>query len=154
MKRLFFAIVLIAGYLAGVAAASAQLPGILGLPEIPAPLPPPQQAPAINGPMTESLLPQSIPAPQQEPMANAPLMESVPLNAPPLGSQTTPTPALQSPSLPEPAMATPSPGVLAPPALNTFSDRTTQCLQAGDNFGLTGSDLGTFSTQCATETGN
>jgi hypothetical protein len=44
--------------------------------------------------------------------------------------------------------------VLAPPALNTFSDRTTQCLQAGDSFGLTGSDLGTFSTQCATETGN
>jgi hypothetical protein len=65
-----------------------------------------------------------------------------------------PPPVLQSPSLPAPAMQSPSPGVLAPPALNTFSDRTTQCLQAGDSFGLTGSDLGTFSTQCATETGN
>jgi hypothetical protein len=155
MKHLFFAAVLTAGYLAGVGAASAQLQqGLLGLPEIPAPLPPPQQAPTINGPMTESLLPQSIPAPQQAPMANAPLMESVPLNAPPLGSQTTPPPVLQSPSLPAPAMQSPSPGVLAPPALNTFSDRTTQCLQAGDNFGLTGSDLMTFSSTCATETGN
>jgi hypothetical protein len=153
MRRLFFAIILTVGYLAGVATASAQLPGILGLPEIPAPLPPPQQAPTINGPATESLLPQSIPAPQQEPMVDAPLVQSVPLNAP-LGTQTTPLPALQSPSLPEPAMATPSPGVLVPPPLNTFSDRTTQCLQAGDNFGLTGSDLMTFSSTCATETGN
>jgi hypothetical protein len=152
MKRLFFAIVLTAGYLAGAAVASAQLPALPGLPEpIPAPLPPPQQAPTVNGPATESLLPQSVPAPQQEPMANAPLMESVPLNAPPLGSQTTSAPALQSPSLPEPAMATPSPGVLAPPALNTFSDRTTQCLQLGGSFGLTGPNLQTYSSVCANE---
>jgi hypothetical protein len=130
MKRLFFAIVLTAGYLAGVAAASAQLPALPGLPEpIPAPLPPPQQAPTVNGPVTQSL----------------------PLNGPPPPGQTVTPPAIQSPSLPEPTMAAPSPGVLAPPALNTFSDRTTQCLQTGGSFGLTGPNLQTYASACANE---
>ena len=51
--KLLFAIVLAAGYLAGGAVASAQVPALPGLPEaIPTPLPPPQQPPIIGGPLS------------------------------------------------------------------------------------------------------
>ncbi len=73
--RLLFAIVLAAGYLAGGAVASAQVPALPGLPEaIPAPLPPPSQPPLILGPLTRS--PFINGSATQSTDASAPVMQS------------------------------------------------------------------------------
>jgi hypothetical protein len=157
IMKLLFAIVLAASYLAGGAVASAQFPALPGLPDpIPAPLPPPPQTPIILGPLTRSPSINGIAA--QSTDVNAPVTQS------PFGTATpsaitagpvTQMPSINapvqmpSPSVSDPAMQTPSPGVLAPPPLVTFSDRLTQCIQLGSSFGLSGSNLNSYSSVCA-----
>jgi len=43
------------------------------------------------------------------------------------------------------------PAPLPPPSLNTFGDRTTQCLELGSGGGLTGSDLDSYVAACMNE---
>jgi hypothetical protein len=163
--KLLFAIVFAASYLAGGAVASAQLPALPGLPEpIPAPLPPPPQAPIIGGPLSRS--PFTNGTAMQSPGTSGPVMQTPLINGTATPSAITAGPVPQnpfvngpavnglvvpSPSVSDPAMQSPSPGVLAPPPLVTFSDHVTQCLQLGSSFGLRGSDLNTYSSVCADE---
>jgi hypothetical protein len=43
----------------------------------------------------------------------------------------------------------PAPAVETPPALNTFSDRATQCSEQGGNGGLRGAELDAYTRSCA-----
>ena len=163
--KLLFAIVLAAGYLAGGAVASAQVPALPGLPEpIPAPLPPPSQPPIILGPLSRSPFINGIATPSTD--ANGPVMQSPFINGtatpsaitngpvtqnPFINGPVVNGPAVPSPSVSDPAMQSPSPGVLAPPPLVTFSDRLTQCLQLGASFGQSGANLNTYSSVCAND---
>jgi hypothetical protein len=166
IMKLLFAIVLAAGYLAGGAVASAQVPALPGLPEaIPAPLPPPQQAPIILGPLTRGPFINGTATQSTDgsgPVMQTPLLNGTatpnaitagPVTQNPFSNGSTLNGPLQvpSPSVSDPAMQTPSPGVLAPPPLVTFSDRLTQCLQLGASFGQSGSNLNTYSSVCAND---
>jgi hypothetical protein len=146
MKPLF-AIALTAGYLAGCTVALAQVfPALPGLPEaIPTPLPPPQQAPIVNGPMIQSPFVNGSALPNT---TTVPTIQSTDIPAPAV-QPLPPGPTIQSTDINVPAMQPPSPGVLSPPPLNTFSDRTTQCLQLGSSFGVSGPNLSTFASTCA-----
>jgi hypothetical protein len=147
MKSLF-AIALTAGCLAGCTVAFAQVfPALPGLPEaVPTPLPPPQQAPIVNGPMIQNPFVNGSGLP--DPTTIAPTIQSTDIPAPAM-QPLSPGPTIQSTDINVPAMQPPSPGVLVPPPLNTFSDRTTQCLQLGASFGLSGPNLSTYSSTCA-----
>ena len=163
--KLLFAIVLAAGYLAGGAVASAQVPALPGLPEaIPTPLPPPQQPPIIGGPLSRG--PFINGTATQSTDGSGPVMQTPFINGTATPSAITAGPVTQnpfsngqpvigsavpSPSVSDPAMQSPSPGVLAPPPLVTFSDRLTQCIQLGASFGVSGSNLNTYSSACANE---
>jgi hypothetical protein len=156
-----FAIALTAAWLAGCGVAAAQVfPALPGLPEpIPAPLAPPRQAPVVNGPMIQSpfvngtALPGSTSLPTIQstdinpPVGNVPALAGS--NLPTVPGSSTNLPTTPSTDINPPAMQPASPGVLVPPTLNTFSDRTTQCLQTGSSFGLSGPNLSTYSSVCA-----
>ena len=52
------------------------------------------------------------------------------------------------PTINGPTIQSPPPGVIAPPSLNTFSDRVGHCLQEGNGAGLNASDLNAFTGAC------
>jgi hypothetical protein len=43
----------------------------------------------------------------------------------------------------------PPPGVYVPPALNTFADRVTHCIDQGTSYGLHGRKLNSYARRCA-----
>ena len=43
----------------------------------------------------------------------------------------------------------PPPGVYVPPALNTFADRMTHCIDQGTSYGLHGRRLNSYARRCA-----
>jgi hypothetical protein len=62
-----------------------------------------------------------------------------------------PQPLPVRPIINGPATQGPPPTPATPPALNTFSDRMTQCLHQGSSGGLRGSDLEAYAEACANE---
>ena len=62
-----------------------------------------------------------------------------------------PLPLPVAPIFNGPVMQSPPPAVMAPPPLNTFSDRMTQCLHQGSSGGLSGPDLDGYAEFCASE---
>ena len=137
IMKYLLAIVLAAAYMAGGAAASAQTPALPGLPDpIPAPLPPPPQPPIINGPARGMI----------GSFTQSPSINGAGVPNPSVNGTAVPTP-----SVTVPAMQSPSPGLLAPPPLTTFGDRTTQCDQVAASAGLRASDLDSYSAACADE---
>ncbi len=70
---------------------------------------------------------------------------------PPVLQNRIPAPLPPPPALPTingPMIQSPSPGIIAPPALNTFSDRVGNCLQESSGAGLSASDLNAFTGGC------
>ena len=57
-------------------------------------------------------------------------------------------PPPQPPIINGPLSQGPPPGVYQPPRLNTFSDRTSTCLQAGSGYGLHGRKLDAYTRAC------
>jgi hypothetical protein len=70
-------------------------------------------------PELQNRIPAPLPPPPQPPIINGPLGQS------------------------------PPPGVYQPPRLNTFSDRTVQCLHEGSASGLRGRKLSAYARSCA-----
>jgi DNA-binding transcriptional LysR family regulator len=78
-----------------------------------------QVPPGLPNPDLQNRIPAPLPPPPQPPIINGPLSQS------------------------------PPPGVYQPPRLNTFSDRTAGCLQAGSAQGLRGRKLDAYTRRCA-----
>jgi hypothetical protein len=60
-------------------------------------------------------------------------------------------PPPQPPTINGPLSQSPPPGLETPPTLNTFSDRSTQCLQQGSGGGLGGSELDAYTRACVND---
>jgi hypothetical protein len=78
-----------------------------------------QQPPGLPDPNLQNRIPAPLPPPPQPPVINGPLSQS------------------------------PPPGTYRPPPLNTFSDRTRNCLHQGSGAGLSGADLDAYTRACA-----
>jgi hypothetical protein len=70
---------------------------------------------------------------------------------PPLPDLRDRMPLPMAPIVNGPLTRTPPPQVVTPAPLDTFSDRTTQCLELGIGGGLSGSDLDSHVGACANE---
>lgn len=78
-----------------------------------------QLPPGLPDPNLQNRIPAPLPPPPQPPVINGPLSQSPPQ------------------------------GVYTPPRLNTFSDRTRNCLHQGSGAGLRGADLDAYTRACA-----
>jgi hypothetical protein len=78
-----------------------------------------QVPPGLPNPDLQNRIPAPLPPPPKPPVINGPLSQG------------------------------PPPGVYQPPRLNTFSDRTADCLQAGSEQGLRGRKLDAYTRRCA-----
>ena len=81
-----------------------------------------QLPPGLPNPDLQNWIPAPLPPPPQPPVINGPLSQG--------GSQS-------------------GPGVYLPPRLNSPSDRTTACLEAGSGQGLRGRRLDAYTRRCA-----
>jgi hypothetical protein len=79
--------------------------------------------------------------------APAQIVPAIPSFENPIPEPLPPPPA--APVINGPLSQGPAPGVETPPALNTFSDRATQCLQQGSDGGLRGAELDAYTGACA-----
>jgi hypothetical protein len=79
------------------------------------------QVPGLPNPDLQNRIPAPLPPPPQPPIINGPLSQS------------------------------PPPGVYVPPRLDTHSDRTVACVQAGSGRGLRGRKLDAYTRACANQ---
>ena len=77
-----------------------------------------QLPPGVPDPYLQNRIPAPLPPPPQPPVINGPLSQSPPQ------------------------------GTYKPPQLNTYGDRTRNCLQQGSGAGLRGTDLDAFTRAC------
>jgi hypothetical protein len=80
-----------------------------------------QVPPGLPNPDLQNRIPAPLPPPAQPPIINGPLSQA------------------------------PPPGVYFPPQLETHSDRTIACLQAGAGHGLRGAKLDRYTRACANQ---